>query len=116
MFRKNRREYVRLPAHHLIKYRVLEKERVFSFARNVSSEGLCFHCKESIPIGSVVEILINFPGLPEPVKVLAKVTWLKTLKKTEGFQAGACFVNIDDNSRSFINERILKFFKGSKEK
>lgn len=115
MFKNNKRGYVRLPAHHLIKYRVLEKERVFSYAKDISAGGLRFHCKESIPVGSIVEIMINFPGLAEPVKVLAKITWQKSLQKGSGFEAGARFVNIDEKARSFINDSILKFFKGKRE-
>lgn len=108
---KEKRKFTRLPTHHLIKYRILEKEKAFSFARNISAGGLLFYCKEKIPIGSIVEIIINFPGRQGPVKVLAKISRISVMKRIGGFEAAARYVNIDDEAREFIDKKILKVMK-----
>ena len=113
---KEKREFIRLPAHHLIKYRVLEKEKAFSFARNISAGGILFYCKENIPVGSIVEVVINFPGRSEPIKVLSKVSRMKPLRKTGGFEAAARFINIDKDTQDFINNKILKVFREIKKR
>jgi len=109
MFKKNKRKFPRLGAHHLLKYRILESQTAeVSFARNVSAGGVLFYAHENIPVGSAVELTINFPGMVQPVKVQANVLRVKELKKIGGFEVAVQFVNLDEATLSFMNERITK--------
>ena len=113
---KERRKFIRLAAHHLIKYKVIEQKEELSFARNISAGGVLFVAKESIPPGNIVKILISFPKYPHPIKVAAKVIWTKELKNLGGFKIGAEFVNVEEDARDFINKKILAVNKGTKNK
>ena len=42
--REERRKYVRLNAHHLLKYKIVGKEEELAFARNISAGGVRFVC------------------------------------------------------------------------
>ena len=107
-FKKEQRKFVRIQAHHLLKYKVVDSEeaaRELSFARNVSAGGVLFYADKKIPPGKLVELEINLPEHPT-IKVVAKVVRVVSLKKIGGFEMGAEFVNIDDGDRKFMDEKI----------
>lgn len=115
MFRKNKRKYPRLSVHHLLKYRILERQTPeVSFARNVSAGGVLFYAHEPISVSSIVELTINFPGSDQPLKVQARVLRVKELKKIGGFEVAAQFINLDEAVFSFINKRVIKSLAGKK--
>ena len=61
---KERRRFIRLKAHHLLKYRVADKEEVpklLSFARNISAGGVLFYADKEVAPGNLVELEISFP-------------------------------------------------------
>ena len=108
---KERRKYIRLNSHHLLKYKVADKGGR-SFVRNISAGGVLFVSKENIPIGTVVELEINFPGFPRPIKADVKVVRNRELKKLGYFENGAEFINVDEDAKEFINTKILAVSKG----
>ena len=105
---EEKRKYVRLSAHHLLKYKVVHKEKALSFARNISAGGVLFHAQEYIQPGTTVELLINFPSYPEPIKAVSKVVRTRPLAKLGGFEIGAEFIDINDEAKDFINRKILR--------
>jgi c-di-GMP-binding flagellar brake protein YcgR len=105
---EERRKFVRLKAHHLLKYKLMDKEEALSFARNISAGGVLFHAEEFIPEGSMVELLVNFPSYPGPIKAVAKVVRVVPLPKVGGFDIGAEFVNIEEKAREYMNQKIRK--------
>ncbi|UCC94684.1 MAG: PilZ domain-containing protein [Candidatus Omnitrophota bacterium] len=112
---KDRRKFVRLRAHHLLKYRVVgQQEYQLSFARNISAGGLLFYAPEEIPTQSILEIIINFPSYPKPIKVRAKPVRVHRLEKVGGYEIGVEFIEIDEATRNFINRRVLKAYSMAK--
>lgn len=111
LFKKNKRHFARVRAHCLLKYKNLDGEQKLSFARDIGAGGVLFHAKEDIPVGSALEIKINFPPRPDSIKVIAKVLRTKALKKMGGYDIATEFINIDDKSRDFINSRISNIYK-----
>ncbi|UCG34868.1 MAG: PilZ domain-containing protein [Candidatus Omnitrophota bacterium] len=108
-FGKERRKFIRLKAHHLLKYRVVDREEVpnlLSFARNVSAGGVLFYADKEISPGNLVELEINFPEYPKPIKTVARVVRAVPLKEIGGFEMGAEFINIAESDRKFIDEKI----------
>ncbi|MCM8799407.1 MAG: PilZ domain-containing protein [Candidatus Omnitrophica bacterium] len=114
---KNRRKYVRLEAYHLAHYKVvfngLEKEDLSSLARvrNISAGGCCLRTDKFLPVGSILELKINFPHLENPVFALSKVVWTRQIGKTGRYEFGIQFIEIDENLRKFIDEHINSIFK-----
>lgn len=98
---------MRLSAHHLVKYKIANKTTV-CFARNISAGGLLLYTQEEIAAGSILEIIINFPGKPKPLNLSAKVLRSKNLKQIGGFEVGCQFLDIDKPTHDYINERIIR--------
>lgn len=113
---EEKRKYIRLKAHHLLKYKVLDKDAELSFAKNISAGGVLFYSREEVSLGSTVEMEILFPQYPNPIKVVAKIVWKKPVKNMEGFDLGAEFINVEEDAKNFINDRILAIDKEMKEK
>jgi c-di-GMP-binding flagellar brake protein YcgR len=108
---KEKRKYIRLPAYHLVKYRLLSKEReygatVVTGARDIGGGGVCLEVKEGLPVSSILELLINFPSIAAPVACLAKVVWARKMKSTKNYRVGIEFLEIDDTLRAIIMRRI----------
>lgn len=108
---------MRLPIHHLIRYKVVGKEELqgtLSFVRNISAGGVLFHTQQSVPTPSTLELEINFPLRPEPIKVFAKALRIKPLKKFGGYDIAIEFLNLDEDTRTFVNEKILNVYEKTK--
>lgn len=113
--KRDRREYVRLKAHHLIKCRKLNEGRKrLLFARDIGAGGALFHREEEFPLGTLLEIWINFPAFHVPIKTISRVVWLSPEKKIGGFTIGVEFIEIDQEARAFMEERIGKKKKEGK--
>lgn len=116
-FPKERRRFVRLGVHHLVKYRVLDDKEVsgtLCFARNISAGGVLFHSEVSLEPGKFVELQINFPSYPEPIKAIGKILRVLPLQMVGGFDVAVEFVNVDNDAKEFIDKRILNVFDETK--
>jgi hypothetical protein len=112
---EERRKYERLPVHHLLKYKIIGEEAtegVLSFVRNISAGGVLFHSDEALPTDKVieVEVLINFPMRPQPIKVLAKVLRSRPLHKIGGYDVAIEFLDLSDLEREFITKKIADVY------
>ena len=82
-----------------------------SFIRDISAGGVLFHSKQDIPVGSILELTINFSPSPRSIKTRAKVLRVKLLKKVEGVDMAVEFINIDNKDKNLINHKILEIYK-----
>ncbi len=104
---KKQRRFLRISQYHLIKYKVVEaKKESISFAKDVGGGGIRVCLPEGVPAGSIVELEINFPFLPQPVKAKARAVWSNFLKKTKKYEIGFKFIDIDPKICRIINKRI----------
>ncbi|MCM8831366.1 MAG: PilZ domain-containing protein [Candidatus Omnitrophica bacterium] len=118
-YKKERRRFLRLSVHHLLKYKIIKKPediKVLSFVRNISACGVLFYTQEYIPLNSIIEIEIFFPQDEKAIKLLSKVVRVNFLPKVGGFSIGAEFINIDKDTQEIINSKILNVYKQQKEK
>ena len=116
-FPKERRRFIRLGVHHLVKYRVLDEKETsgtLCFARNISAGGVLFHSDTSVEPGKFIELQINFPSYPNPIKAVGKILRVLPLKLVGGFDVAVEFVNVDNDAKEFINKRILNVFEETK--
>jgi hypothetical protein len=113
---KEKRKFARLDKHYIIKYKTPDKGVITSFGRDLSAGGVRFHSKEEIKPGSIVEMTMNLPPFPRPIKAELKIAFARPLKKLGGFNIGAEFVKIDDEARDFIEKITPGGKKQKKEK
>ncbi|MEI8349354.1 MAG: PilZ domain-containing protein [Candidatus Omnitrophota bacterium] len=116
-FPQERRKFVRLGVHHLVKYRVLDEKEskdTLCFIRNISAGGVLFHSDVTVTPGKFIELQINFPSYPKPVKAVGKILRAIPLKLVGGFDVAVEFINVDDEAKDFINRRILNVFEKTK--
>ena len=107
--KKEKRNFFRLNAYHLVKYRLVSQEEwqmAIASIRDISAGGVRLRVDQEIPKGSMLSLRINFPKLPLPISCLAKVAWAKKLGRTNRFEIGLEFVEIEDLLRQEINQRV----------
>jgi len=107
----NRRKFIRLKAYHLAKYKPLSAKEAYPLythaaIRDIGAGGICLRTKEAIPVSSVIEIQFKFPALDTPVSTVAKVVWVKQLKKYKMYEIGAQFIEISESTRRMIDEQV----------
>jgi len=118
LFERNKRQFLRLNAHHLLKYKLLDgegKEGMLSFVRNISAGGVLFHSNEYIKPSSILELSIIFPSSAEPVKIKARVLRSGNLKKMGGFDVAVEFMDLNEDVKKFLANRIGSTFYKAKE-
>ena len=106
---KERRKFVRLNAYHLVKYRLISEQKqglVIASIKDISGGGVCLSVEEELPKGSVLQVYINYPGFSAPIPCLAKVSWSKQIGKTNRYELGLEFLEIEDLLRQEIIQRI----------
>lgn len=119
MRKKEKRQFIRLKAYHLVKYRPLlaEKESVASVLaaiRDIGGGGICLRTEECLPVSCVIEVRINFPNIATSIFALARVVWVKQRNKSRRYEIGAQFINIDEEVRKTIEDQVRsvdKIFK-----
>ena len=110
MLRKNKRKFFRLKAYQLAKYRVISPKEgehiVFNAVKDIGGEGVCFRTKEDLPISSILELQINVPFLDKPLDTVAKVVWTKIMGRTNKYEIGVQFLDIEKDYQRKIIKRI----------
>ncbi|MCK9572801.1 MAG: PilZ domain-containing protein [Candidatus Omnitrophica bacterium] len=115
---RNKRRFLRLNAHHLLKYKLLDgsgKEGVLSFVRNISAGGTLFHSNEYMKPASILELDISFPPSPDSVKIKAKVLRAENLETMGGFDVAVEFLDLGEDVKKFIAKKIGHTFEKTKE-
>ncbi len=97
-----RRKYMRFNAPLNIEYKTLALNPIFGKAliKDLSREGLRFDAKQSIPVGTPLEISMNVPGDNLPVFASGKVAW------ADGLEAGVKLIKISRTDRTRILEHV----------
>ena len=107
--KKEKRNFFRLNAYHLVKYRLASQEEwqmAIASIGDISAGGVRLRSDKELPRGIMLQVRINFPKVPLPVSVLAKVVWVKKLGKASRFEIGLEFIEIEDLLRQEINQRV----------
>jgi len=71
------------------------KDMTLSLSKDISRDGLCINSNHSFGNGSAVDLEINLPDDPRPVRSAGKVVWSKISGQEEGIDYGIQFVTID---------------------
>ena len=89
-----KREFVRFNVGVPVCCRVDKKETIKTRTRDISSQGLSFKWKGSLPDllpGAFLRLEINEQSITQPLETLAKVVWIKKGKSFKN-SLGLCFV------------------------
>ena len=116
MPRKERREFIRLQAHHCVKYRLLSATATeaspFTPAtvRDIGGGGICIRTEESLPESALIELKINFPHITTSISALAKIIWIKQRDKIRRYEIGLQFMEIEELMRKIIDVQVKRVF------
>ena len=94
-----KREFVRFNVGVPVCCKVDEKETIKTRTRDISSQGLSFKWKGSLPDllpGAFLRLEINEKSIPRPLETLAKVVWIKKGKSFKN-SLGLCFVEEEES-------------------
>jgi len=80
---------------------------VTSTTSNVSAGGAVFESQYLIPEGSIVELIMEIPGVPRIIRCLAKIVRVeKDLPRA--FNIAACYLDMSGEDRKVIDEFVKK--------
>jgi hypothetical protein len=99
-----RRKYLRFNTPMDVEYRTLTLNPIFgkALAKDLSREGVRVGVKQSLPIGTSVEIRMAVPGDNLPVFATGKVAW------ADGLEAGIRLTKINHSDRARVLEYVYK--------
>jgi Tfp pilus assembly protein PilZ len=75
---------------------------------DIGAGGVCILTEDTIPLGSLLELSINFPSITTSVFALAKVVWIKESRASKRYQIGGQFVQINDSVQNLINGKVAR--------
>ena len=75
---------------------------------NISKGGLGFVSHQRIPINKRIAIELDLFDENEPVVVIGRVRWVKTIGKSENYRIGLAFEEVISGSQSRINQYFKK--------
>jgi len=95
---KERRRFKRFDAYMSVKFASSEDVQVrgVSLSKDLSREGIKVNSGKELKNGSLLDIEINIPDDPKPVKTTGKVMWCRPARESDsGFDQGIRFVAMD---------------------
>ncbi|MCM8787274.1 MAG: PilZ domain-containing protein, partial [Candidatus Omnitrophica bacterium] len=82
---------------------LLKKEKSvkeFTVTKDISAGGFLFVSKETIDIGTIIEVTIELPdGISAPIECLAKVVRLEEIEENKLYYVGVCFLDMTSEQR-----------------
>jgi c-di-GMP-binding flagellar brake protein YcgR len=111
---REKRKYIRLRVYHLLKYKKFSDTQdspfVLTTLKDIGAGGVCFVTEENLPMSTLIDLRLNFPGISAWVSALAKVVWVKTKKNSKTYEIGAQFVEIDESIQKLIDDKIKSVY------
>ncbi len=95
---KERRKFKRFDAYMSVKFKASEKDQVHgvSLSKDLSREGLMMNSNHNVKTGTIVDLEIDIPDDPKPVRTTGKVVWSRPSHgKNQGFDQGVRFLMMD---------------------
>lgn len=95
---KERRKFKRFDAYMSVRYQFpnVEENRGIALSKDLSREGLKFNSPVSLPEGTTLDLELDIPDDPKPVRTTGKIVWSQTTQgRDQGFDIGIRFVMMD---------------------
>ncbi|MEW6440835.1 MAG: PilZ domain-containing protein [bacterium] len=114
---KERRRFPRISEHIPVTYRMLthlsnldflemEREAARTWTKDFSCGGVCIRTGKRVSPGSVLEILVDFPG--HPIKAVGRVVWSRELEKSGEFFTGVEYIAVDQNQMDEMAQTVAE--------
>ena len=107
-----RRRFVRLPARLRATYQVVNSDPPRdSLIKNMGGGGIGFFTESRLAPGTVVQVEVQFPERPKPVRFTAQVVWSGELihesreRLERPYEAGLRFLDVSPEDRQFVMQR-----------
>ena len=110
-----KREFPRLKANLEVQYRILESlsPHQITTTEDICEKGIRINLPGYIEPKTHLELTINIPDEPEPIKVIGRVVWVKKALDKKSFATGIHLVHIEEKDK----EKFYKYaFCGIDEK
>ena len=110
-----KREFPRLPVNLEVQYRILESlsPHQITTTEDICEKGIRINLPGYIEPKTHLELTINIPDEPEPIKVIGRVVWVKKALDKKSFATGIHLVHIEEKDK----EKFYKYaFCGIDEK
>jgi c-di-GMP-binding flagellar brake protein YcgR len=78
--------------------------------QNLSAGGVLFNYDKDIPEGSIIDMLINFPQIKNPVNCTAKVLRIDKTSPSSLLRIAANFIEISHEDQQQINRAAEEFY------
>lgn len=95
---KERRKFKRFDAYMSVKYSSAQEAdlRGISLSRDLSRDGIMMNSGSDLKNGALLDIEINIPDDPKPVKTTGKVMWSRpSSEQAQSYDQGVRFLTMD---------------------
>ena len=83
---------------------VLKPQEAFAGAvcKNLSVQGMCMVGTTFLPLDAQLVLLLSLPKLLKPLRMIAKVVWMRQQPHSDRFDCGLRFIEISSEDRDTI--------------
>lgn len=103
-----KRKHPRIETHVPVRYSKLKDgvsvKSKGSISKDFSLGGVCFRITEFVPMACRLIVELELPTREKPVKVIAKVAWIRKTTSGNNFELGNHFLEISKEDRDAIME------------
>lgn len=94
---KERRKFKRFDAYMSVRYQFPDnKDRGIALSKDISREGLKINSPSKLSEGSTLDLELDIPDDPKPVRTSGKIVWSRSSQgQDEGYDMGVRFVMMD---------------------
>lgn len=95
---KERRKFKRFDAYMSVRYQLpsTEEQRGIALSKDLSREGLKFNSPVRLPEGTTLDLELDIPDDPKPVRTAGKIVWSQVSPgKDQGYDIGIRFTMMD---------------------
>ena len=95
---KERRKFKRFDAYVSVRYQVGEaaENRGIALSKDLSREGLKINSSVGLPVGKTVDLELDIPDDPKPVRTSGKIVWNRSSAgQDQGYDVGIRFMMMD---------------------
>lgn len=95
---KERRKFKRFDAYMSVRYQLSQagETKGIALSKDLSREGLKLNTPSRLPEGSTLDLELDIPDDPKPVRTTGKIVWTQTSQgQDQGFDIGVHFVMMD---------------------
>lgn len=90
-----------------------DSQKISTFAKNISSCGICILLLEDIKPDETLFLIIHLPDKEGPIHVKGKTSWTKPssflgVKGKNHFEAGLVYVDINDTDQARILQNVIR--------